>query len=82
MPQQRAPGRRLCPHAFTRHAPTPLSLRFVLQVGDVPLEWYRHEEHIGYNVEGQKIEKGPRRDRLDKLIAKQDSGKVGAGAAS
>ncbi|PSC76374.1 ribosome biogenesis BOP1-like protein [Micractinium conductrix] len=44
-------------------------------VGDVPLEWYRHEEHIGYNVEGQKIEKGPRRDRLDKLIAKQDSGK-------
>ena len=32
-------------------------------VGDVPLEWYRAEEHIGYDVEGFPIERGPRPDR-------------------
>jgi len=26
-------------------------------IGNVPLEWYDEYEHIGYNLEGEKIEK-------------------------
>ena len=29
-------------------------------MGDVPLEWYKDEEHVGYDIEGRKIKK---RDR-------------------
>jgi ribosome biogenesis protein ERB1 len=50
-------------------------------VGPVPLEWYRGEEHIGYDVEGQKLARKARRDRLDKLIARNDSSKVCKGAS-
>ena len=47
-------------------------------IGEVPLEWYRDEEHVGYDVAGNKLEKKARRDRLDQLIARNDSlGKVG-----
>ncbi|KAL4425519.1 hypothetical protein ABPG75_009535 [Micractinium tetrahymenae] len=44
-------------------------------IGDVPLEWYQHEEHIGYDVEGRRLDKRPgnRKDRLDALIARADS---------
>ncbi|PRW59011.1 ribosome biogenesis BOP1-like protein [Chlorella sorokiniana] len=42
-------------------------------VGQVPLEWYQDEEHIGYDVEGHKLEKRGRRDRLERHISKQDS---------
>ena len=47
-------------------------------IGAVPLEWYQDEEHIGYDVDGQKLEKKARRDRLEKLIARNDSSKVRA----
>lgn len=47
-------------------------------VGEVPLEWYRHEEHIGYDVDGQKLGRRPKRDLLDKLVSSQDAlAKVG-----
>jgi ribosome biogenesis protein ERB1 len=47
-------------------------------IGEVPLEWYKDEEHVGYGVAGNKLEKKARRDRLDQLIARNDSlGKVG-----
>jgi ribosome biogenesis protein ERB1 len=47
-------------------------------IGEVPLEWYKDEEHVGYDVAGNKLEKKARRDRLDQLIARNDSlGKVG-----
>lgn len=42
-------------------------------VGNVPLEWYQAEEHIGYDLAGRKLEKRGRRDRLDKHIAKGDA---------
>jgi ribosome biogenesis protein ERB1 len=47
-------------------------------VGDVPLKWYRAEEHIGYDADGKKIaKKGGAdgrggRDALDALVARAD----------
>jgi hypothetical protein len=47
-------------------------------VGQVPLEWYTHEEHVGYDVDGQKLARRPKRDLLDKLVRSQDAiAKVG-----
>ena len=43
-------------------------------VGEVPLEWYKDELHIGYDREGRKVSKGPRRDKLDALLARNDGG--------
>ncbi|KAK9829975.1 hypothetical protein WJX72_008983 [[Myrmecia] bisecta] len=44
-------------------------------IGNVPLQWYKDEEHIGYDKEGSKLIKRERRDRLDALLARNDSGK-------
>ncbi|KAL5702799.1 Ribosome biogenesis protein 1 [Ranunculus cassubicifolius] len=44
-------------------------------IGDVPLEWYKDEEHIGYDVEGKKIKKQARKDKLDSLLANADDSK-------
>lgn len=42
-------------------------------MGDVPLQWYRDEDHIGYDREGQKlIRKAKQSDRLDALIQRND----------
>lgn len=42
-------------------------------MGDVPLQWYREEDHIGYDREGQKlIRKAKQNDRLDALIQRND----------
>lgn len=41
-------------------------------VGNVPLQWYKDEEHVGYDVEGNKLEKKARKDQLDKLLARSD----------
>lgn len=38
----------------------------------MPLEWYAHEEHIGYDLEGKKLMKKDRKDRLDRLIERMD----------
>ena len=37
-------------------------------VGDVPLEWYRAEEHVGYDVKGLPIARRPRPDRCVHLL--------------
>ena len=44
-------------------------------VGDIPLEWYGAEEHIGYDLEGKPVEKKGRRDALERLLARSDSAK-------
>ena len=44
-------------------------------VGDIPLQWYKDEDHIGYTREGEKIAKSKRRDRLEALLARNDSSK-------
>ncbi|CAK9147353.1 unnamed protein product [Ilex paraguariensis] len=41
-------------------------------IGDVPLEWYRDEEHIGYDLAGKKIKKKERQDKLDSFLASVD----------
>ena len=43
-------------------------------VGAVPLEWYKAEKHIGYDREAKKLAKRERRDRLEELLARADSG--------
>ena len=45
-------------------------------IGAVPLEWYNEEDHVGYDVDGNKLQRNARRDRLDRLIARGDSSKV------
>eukprot|EP00271_Cylindrocystis_brebissonii_P018656 TRINITY_DN539_c0_g1_i1.p1 TRINITY_DN539_c0_g1~~TRINITY_DN539_c0_g1_i1.p1 ORF type:complete len:738 (-),score=195.73 TRINITY_DN539_c0_g1_i1:1081-3294(-) len=43
-------------------------------VGDIPLEWYKDEPHIGYDKTGNKILKGSDgRDKLDKFLARSDN---------
>ncbi|KAL8129463.1 hypothetical protein V2J09_018618 [Rumex salicifolius] len=44
-------------------------------VGDVPLEWYKDEEHIGYDITGKKIKKKERLDKLEKFLASADDSK-------
>eukprot|EP01025_Chloroclados_australasicus_P042378 TRINITY_DN4507_c0_g1_i8.p1 TRINITY_DN4507_c0_g1~~TRINITY_DN4507_c0_g1_i8.p1 ORF type:complete len:725 (-),score=120.31 TRINITY_DN4507_c0_g1_i8:319-2268(-) len=41
-------------------------------IGDVPLEWYEHEKHIGYDVEGKKLGKKQGMDKLEWLIKRND----------
>eukprot|EP00803_Ostreobium_quekettii_P002581 evm.model.scf_1029.3 EVM.evm.TU.scf_1029.3 scf_1029:39095-48452(-) len=41
-------------------------------VGNIPLEWYKHEDHIGYDLEGKKVVKQKRKDRLDMLLERMD----------
>ena len=47
--------------------------RMVNTVGDVPMEWYEHEEHIGYDRDGKKImRKISRQDRIDSWLSGND----------
>jgi hypothetical protein len=42
-------------------------------VGDVPREWYKDEEHIGYDIDGRKIKKRDREGRIDTFLKNLDS---------
>lgn len=44
-------------------------------VGDVPLKWYKDEEHIGYDLAGMKIKKKEKQDKLDSFLASADDSK-------
>ncbi|CAK7357107.1 unnamed protein product [Dovyalis caffra] len=44
-------------------------------VGDVPLEWYKDEKHIGYDFAGKKIKRKERQDKLDSFLANVDDSK-------
>ncbi|KAB1200760.1 hypothetical protein CJ030_MR0G006460 [Morella rubra] len=44
-------------------------------IGDVPLEWYKDETHIGYDLAGKKIKKKERQDKLDSFLASADDSK-------
>ena len=41
-------------------------------VGNVPMEWYKDEKHIGYDLSGKKILRKPRKDTLDAHLARSD----------
>ncbi|KAK2665650.1 hypothetical protein Ddye_004224 [Dipteronia dyeriana] len=44
-------------------------------IGDVPLEWYQDEKHIGYDISGKKITKKERQDKLASFLASVDDSK-------
>ncbi|KXZ47271.1 hypothetical protein GPECTOR_36g123 [Gonium pectorale] len=44
-------------------------------IGAVPLEWYKDEDHIGYDVDGRRIGKAARADKLQQLLDRNDSKK-------
>lgn len=44
-------------------------------IGHVPLEWYKNEEHIGYDRSGRRIKKKERRDQLDSFLSQSDNSK-------
>ncbi|SYZ63593.1 BOP1NT_(NUC169)_domain/WD_domain (plasmid) [Leishmania braziliensis MHOM/BR/75/M2904] len=41
------------------------------RVGDIPLEWYKDEKHIGYDIEGKKLMKAER-SALERLLEATD----------
>ncbi|KAA6423515.1 MAG: ribosome biogenesis BOP1 protein [Trebouxia sp. A1-2] len=42
-------------------------------IGQVPLEWYKDEQHIGYDRDAKKLIKQDRKDKLDTLLAQTDT---------
>ncbi|CAM6119646.1 unnamed protein product [Calypogeia fissa] len=44
-------------------------------IGEVPLEWYKDEKHIGYDIEGKKITKKEKKDQLEAFLARSDNSK-------
>ncbi|KAK9927907.1 hypothetical protein M0R45_025070 [Rubus argutus] len=44
-------------------------------IGAVPLEWYRDEKHIGYDITGKKIKKKEKEDKLQSFLASADDSK-------
>ena len=52
-----------------------LSRHTLRAVGDVPLEWYEHEEHIGYGRSGDRLLRSKRKGFLDALLARNDDPK-------
>lgn len=54
----------------------PLRCKRDAAVGSVPMRWYKDEEHIGYDRDANKIARKARQDRLDALLARNDSGKA------
>lgn len=43
------------------------------RIGRVPLHWYDEYDHIGYNVDGTKVMKSDKGDRLDQALAREDN---------
>ena len=41
------------------------------RVGDIPLEWYKDEEHFGYDIEGRRLMKAER-GALERLLEQTD----------
>ncbi|KAL9258957.1 Ribosome biogenesis protein BOP1-like protein [Drosera capensis] len=37
-------------------------------IGDVPLEWYKDEEHVGHDISGKKIKKKEMQDKLTMFL--------------
>ena len=42
------------------------------RVGKVPMEWYENEDHIGYDVDGNKIKKKPAADQIDMYLKRME----------
>ncbi|KAI3831202.1 hypothetical protein MKX03_033988 [Papaver bracteatum] len=44
-------------------------------IGNVPLKFYKDEEHIGYDISGKKIKKQARKNMLEAFLARTDFSK-------
>ena len=44
-------------------------------IGDVPLNWYEDEPHVGYDIKGKKIKKKDKQDKLGSFLANVDDSK-------
>ncbi|KAH7294169.1 hypothetical protein KP509_28G059200 [Ceratopteris richardii] len=44
-------------------------------IGNVPLHWYKDEQHIGYDLAGKKIKKKEKQDQIDSFLAHTDGSK-------
>ncbi|XP_076449678.1 ribosome biogenesis protein bop1-like [Babylonia areolata] len=42
-------------------------------VGNIPLEWYKDYDHLGYDVQGQKITKPAQGDTIDEFLTKMEN---------
>ena len=65
-----------CEGGRLRSLRQPLRCKRDAAVGSVPMRWYKDEEHIGYDRDANKIARKARQDRLDALLARNDSGKA------
>ncbi|KAJ3115016.1 Ribosome biogenesis protein 1 [Phlyctochytrium bullatum] len=45
-------------------------------IGNVPLDWYKDFDHIGYTIEGKKIAKRPESDSLEKFLGNVDNPEI------
>ena len=41
-------------------------------VGNIPMDWYKEFEHIGYDLEGKKIGKPETADELEAFLKKME----------
>lgn len=42
-------------------------------IGDVPLKWYEDMDHIGYDLEGEKVARPKGEDAIERFLALNDS---------
>lgn len=42
-------------------------------IGNVPLEWYKEEDHVGYDINGNKIIRQSQGDEVEKFLDQQDN---------
>ena len=74
--QERAAQREARKSAFEQHLDDVSSDDEAIgehnTIGNVPLEWYHGHDHIGYNIDGDKIARKPQLSGVDALIAARD----------
>ena len=71
----------LCPLLPSRFSSSLCGFQFCVEltsqtmdntIGDVPLEWYREDEHIGYDSDGRKLFKITKADSIEHLLQMVD----------
>lgn len=43
------------------------------RIGDVPLQWYENEDHIGYDASGERVAKTIKKSEIDALLNRHDN---------
>ena len=42
------------------------------RVGDIPMEYYDDYDHIGYTLDGKRVQKPPKKDEVDRFLQRED----------